>query len=129
MRTFSFTRKDFTSVNKSLTWEEWFHINRDLVEHRSTIRKTPVIPKMGGFWVLDEYHEYNYIDATCISCGKIYPAHYEEECFCWRCHVNFEAEFHYYGQLHIKAWNNERYGSMYGAMKPEKKEPQLKLKF
>jgi len=115
---------DFTTVNKSLTWEEWFQVNRDLVDHRLIYRKTRVVPKMGGFWVLNEFHEYNYVDATCISCGKIYGAHYEEECFCWMCHVNFEAEFFYYCQEEQKAWLIETYGSVYGSINKQiKKEP------
>lgn len=127
-----FDRKiDFTTVNKSLTWQERFKINKDLVDHRHILEseKTPVIPKMGGFWVLDEYHEYNWKDENCISCGERFPAKFEEHIFCHQCKVNFEAEFFYYGQEKQKAWLLETYGSPYGWTKPKKKEAQMKLNF
>jgi hypothetical protein len=129
LKKIEFNRKlDFTTVNKSLTWEEWFCINADMVEHKMISHRdyTPVIPKMGGFWVLDEYHDFNFIDKNCISCGKIFPAHFEENILCSQCFVNFEKEFHWYGELKQKAWLLETYGSEFGIRKVNK-DPQMKL--
>lgn len=72
--------------------EQWFHDNRLLLKIFHTPER-PVIPKMGGYWMLGEYHTFTHKDHICVMCGNEFPAHITNKVMCFNCFIPWKREY------------------------------------